>query len=124
MCCARIVDHDTTLRNFFGDGAVALTGTPAKPAAERVAVGSRAPDFALPDSTGRTVRLSDLLGHGPIVLYFYPKDNTRGCTAEACAFRDSYEVFRAAGAKWSASVRTAGRRTRRLPNGTRCRLSC
>ncbi len=50
--------------------------------------GSRAPDCALPDQTGRTVRLSDLLGKGPIVLYFYPKDNYKGCTAQACAFRD------------------------------------
>lgn len=61
--------------------------------------GTRAPDFALPDQTGRTVRLSDLLGKGPIVLYFYPKDNTQGCTAEACAFRDSYLVFKEAGAE-------------------------
>lgn len=61
--------------------------------------GTHAPDFALLDQTGRTVRLSDLLGHGPIVLYFYPKDNTQGCTAEACAFRDHYLVFKEAGAE-------------------------
>lgn len=67
-------------------------------AAGKLEPGSRAPDFALPDQKGRTVRLRDLLGKGPIVLYFYPKDNTKGCTAEACAFRDSYAVFQEAGA--------------------------
>jgi thioredoxin-dependent peroxiredoxin len=74
----------------------------------RLEPGSRAPDFALPDAAGNTVRLGDLLGKGPIVLYFYPKDNTKGCTAEACAFRDSYEVFRAAGAE-VVGVSTDGR---------------
>lgn len=55
--------------------------------------GSRAPDFSLPDASGNTVRLSNLLGKGPIALYFYPKDNSKGCTVEACAFRNSYEVL-------------------------------
>lgn len=68
-------------------------------AAGKLEPGTRAPDFALPDQTGRTVRLSDLLGQGPIVLYFYPKDNTKGCTAEACAFRDHYHAFKEAGAE-------------------------
>lgn len=65
----------------------------------RVEAGSPAPDFSLPDASGKQVRLGDLLQRGPVVLYFYPKDNTKGCTAEACAFRDSYEVFRDAGAE-------------------------
>lgn len=64
-----------------------------------VAVGDRAPDFTLPDQNGKPVRLSDLLGKRAVVLYFYPKDETRGCTAEACGFRDSYEVFSEAGAE-------------------------
>jgi thioredoxin-dependent peroxiredoxin len=64
-----------------------------------VVVGDRAPDFALPNANGETVRLSDFLGKRSVVLYFYPKDETRGCTAEACAFRDSYEVFKEAGAE-------------------------
>ncbi len=68
-------------------------------APQRVEVGSLAPDFSLPDASGNQVRLSDVLQRGPVVLYFYPKDNTKGCTAEACAFRDSYEVFREAGAE-------------------------
>lgn len=69
--------------------------TPSRP----VAVGDRAPDFTLPDQTGAPVRLSDLLGERAVVLYFYPKDETGGCTAEACSFRDSYEVFKDAGAE-------------------------
>ena len=49
--------------------------------------GKRAPDFELQSDSGETVRLSDLRGK-PVVLYFYPKDDTPGCTAEACSFRD------------------------------------
>jgi peroxiredoxin Q/BCP len=67
--------------------------------ARGVQVGDKAPDFALPSQSGEQVRLSDRLGHRVVVLYFYPKDNTRGCTAEACAFRDSHEVFTDAGAE-------------------------
>lgn len=62
-------------------------------------VGDRAPDFTLRTQAGVPYHLADHLGERAIVLYFYPKDNTRGCTAEACAFRDSYEVFRDAGAE-------------------------
>ena len=65
----------------------------------RVAVGDHAPDFTLPDQTGKPIRLSDLLREHAVVLYFYPKDETQGCTAEACSFRDSYEVFKEAGAE-------------------------
>jgi peroxiredoxin Q/BCP len=64
-----------------------------------VKVGDLAPEFSLPDQTGKTVKLKDLIHHKPLVLYFYPKDDTPGCTAEACAFRDSYEVFQKAGAE-------------------------
>lgn len=66
---------------------------------KRVGIGDRAPDFALPNASGETVRLSDFLGQRNVVLYFYPKDETRGCTAEACAFRDSYQDFQDAGAE-------------------------
>lgn len=61
--------------------------------------GDKAPDFTLPDQAGKQVTLSGLLGEKVVVLYFYPKDHTRGCTAEACSFRDSYESFIAAGAE-------------------------
>ena len=57
--------------------------------------GTRAPDFTLPDGEGGQVSLHDFLGRR-VVLYFYPKDDTPGCTREACAFRDAYEGFRAA----------------------------
>lgn len=67
--------------------------------ARGVQVGDKAPDFALPSQSGDQVRLSDRLGERVVVLYFYPKDNTKGCTAEACAFRDSHEVFAEAGAE-------------------------
>lgn len=60
-------------------------------------VGDRAPDFALPDETGKTVALRTLRGK-KVVLYFYPKDLTSGCTVEACEFRDSLGSFRKAGA--------------------------
>ncbi len=65
----------------------------------KVKVGDKAPDFALPDAKGQQVRLSDFAGKKNVVVYFYPKDNTAGCTSEACAFRDSYEVFKDAGAE-------------------------
>ena len=65
-----------------------------------VKVGDRAPDFTLPtQKTGESFHLYDVLGKSAIVLYFYPKDDTPGCTAEACSFRDSYEAFQEAGAE-------------------------
>jgi peroxiredoxin Q/BCP len=65
----------------------------------RVSVGDTAPDFSLSAADGRKVSLADYRGKQAVVLYFYPKDNTPGCTTEACAFRDSYEVFKDAGAE-------------------------
>ena len=64
-----------------------------------VQVGDKAPDFTLTSQSGEPIRLHDRLGERVVVLYFYPKDETRGCTAEACAFRDSHEVFADAGAE-------------------------
>lgn len=64
-----------------------------------VRVGDSAPDFTLPDQTGTPVRLGDVIGRNTVVLYFYPKDQTPGCTVEARAFRDSYDEFAAAGAE-------------------------
>ena len=66
--------------------------------ARGIQVGDRAPDFTLPTQSDGMFHLEDHLGERVIVLYFYPKDNSVGCTAEACAFRDSYEVFTEAGA--------------------------
>jgi len=67
--------------------------------ARGIEAGDKAPDFTLPSQSGEQVRLRDRIGQRVVVLYFYPKDNTRGCTAEACAFRDSHEVFAEAGAE-------------------------
>jgi peroxiredoxin Q/BCP len=64
-----------------------------------VKAGDSAPNFALPDQSGQMISLKDIVGKKIIVLYFYPKDFSMGCTAEACAFRDSYEVFKDAGAE-------------------------
>lgn len=59
--------------------------------------GSKAPPFRLESDTGGKVALKDFTGQ-PVVLYFYPKDDTSGCTAEACGFRDAWDEVRAAGA--------------------------
>jgi len=62
-----------------------------------VEAGQPAPDFTLADQSGREVTLSRLRG-SPVVLYFYPKDDTPGCTKEACAFRDAFADYEARGA--------------------------
>jgi len=61
--------------------------------------GSPAPGFRLQTSTGEYVSLEDFHGKKNLVVYFYPKDFTKGCTAEACEFRDSYEAFKILGAE-------------------------
>ena len=65
---------------------------------EAVTAGDPAPDFSLPDQQGRTIRLKQLRGQ-PVVLYFYPKDDTPGCTREACGLRDSYAKVTKTGAQ-------------------------
>jgi peroxiredoxin Q/BCP len=57
-------------------------------------VGDQAPDFSLPNQNGETITLSSFRGNKTVVLYFYPKDDTPGCTVESCSFRDSYEDFK------------------------------
>src|SRR6266566_10108360 len=61
--------------------------------------GKKAPAFQLADANGKTVALKDLLGANHLVLYFYPKDMTPGCTIEACSFRDNNDRVTALGAQ-------------------------
>lgn len=63
-----------------------------------IGVGATAPDFTKTTQNGDTITLSQFRGNKTVVLYFYPKDETAGCTAEACTFRDSFEDFVEAGA--------------------------
>ncbi|MGB5172404.1 MAG: peroxiredoxin [Eudoraea sp.] len=62
-------------------------------------VGQAIPEFSLPDQQGRLFNSEDLKGKKSFVLFFYPKDNTPGCTAEVCSFRDNYEAFTELGAE-------------------------
>ncbi len=64
-----------------------------------VKVGDKAPDFTLPAHEGGTISLASVLGSRAVVLFFYPKDDSPGCTVEACSFRDNYDAFTAAGAE-------------------------
>ncbi len=64
-----------------------------------IQVGDKAPSFRLPDSTGNLVGLEDFFNKTNLVVYFYIKDFTGGCTREACSFRDSYEAFKDHGAE-------------------------
>lgn len=65
----------------------------------KVNVGDTAPDFTLTSQKGESVTLSQFRAKKNVVLYFYPKDESRGCTREACTFRDSYELFTDLGAE-------------------------
>lgn len=60
----------------------------------KINIGDVAPDFELPCQNGKSIRLSDYRGRANVVLYFYPKDNTRGCIVESTSFRDEYEKFK------------------------------
>lgn len=86
-----------------GGGAPPAPPTPATSSAAAPAPasglqeGSEAPDFELPADDGMRVRLSSFRGQRPVVLYFYPKDETPGCTRQACAYRDASDSFAARG---------------------------
>ena len=85
-----------------------------------LAVGDKAPDFTLPSDEEKNITLSKLRGQ-QVVLYFYPKDNTPGCTKEACDFRDSFAAFKKEGAllfgisKDSAKAHTKFKEKYKLP---------
>ena len=65
----------------------------------KVKVGDKAPDFTLLSQTGENITLSQFFGQKNIVLYFYPKDKSKGCTRQACEFRDKYEIYTDLGAE-------------------------
>lgn len=93
--------EDQTLTAAPNQPVLNLSWHPARAAARltrSLQVGDLAPDFALPTTTGTTFQLSEHRGH-PVVLYFYPKDGSSGCTKEACSFRDQYQDFRDLGAE-------------------------
>jgi peroxiredoxin Q/BCP len=68
-----------------------------KAAVEYPKIGSAAPGFALPATGGQTIKLADFRGKSIVVLFFYPKDMTSGCTKEACGFRDAHAELKKAG---------------------------
>lgn len=70
----------------------------AKAPVLKLKVGDPAPEFAAPTQTGEVLSLAQFKGRQPVVLYFYPKDDTPGCTREACAFRDAWAALQQAGA--------------------------
>jgi peroxiredoxin Q/BCP len=59
-----------------------------------IQIGDNCPDFQLPDASGKMINMTNFIGKKKMVIYFYPKDDTPGCTKEACSFRDSYEDFK------------------------------
>jgi len=65
----------------------------------KLTTGDPLPSFCLPDKDGKLFNSDDFKGRKAMVIYFYPKDETAGCTAEACSFRDSYQDFKDAGAE-------------------------
>jgi peroxiredoxin len=93
---------DQSLRIAPGQALLTVTMRPAAisrtSAPQALRTGDLAPDFELPTTAGTAFRLSEHRGH-PVVLYFYPKDGSVGCTKEACSFRDQYEDFTSLGAE-------------------------
>jgi len=75
------------------------TGPQKSKIMHKTETGSKAPLFSLPDQDGKIVNLTDFIGKTNLVVFFYPKDESYGCTKEACSFRDNYEVFKEAGAE-------------------------
>lgn len=87
------VSEKATEKNKKADGDSAMKK------AEGIQVNDKAPDVSLPDQDGKHISLSDYHGKKVVVLYFYPKDDTPVCTAEACSFRDSFDSFKDLGAE-------------------------
>jgi peroxiredoxin Q/BCP len=89
-------------RDAIAESAAAtwkLCGADASGKAMTLAVGDKAPNFTLTQASGEAFTLAEALGRRSVVLFFYPKDDTPGCTVEACTFRDQYDAFAEAGAE-------------------------
>ncbi len=98
---AKVIPKKATTKKSTPSVAKKNTATSSKgkmvTATDGLQVGSRAPAFSLPNENGQVVKLSELKGK-KVVLFFYPKDNTSGCTKEACSFRDGLKAIRKKGA--------------------------
>jgi len=84
-----------SIRRAILSGILAVAGVAQ---AADLVEGAKAPYFEAQDQNGKTVRLTDFAGKANVVLYFYPKDDTPGCTAQACSLRDGFGAIQAAGA--------------------------
>jgi Peroxiredoxin len=82
---------------FYFDFSGFTQTKPSDASQTRIGVGSKVPSFSLKDQYGNTFSIDSVIGKQNLLIYFYPKDNSPGCTREACAFRDEFEVFRKAG---------------------------
>jgi thioredoxin-dependent peroxiredoxin len=82
------------MKPFIALSSVLLLAASTTFGADMPKVGDKAPDFSAPASDGTTAHLSDYVGKGTLILYFYPKDDTKGCTAEACGIRDTMSEFK------------------------------
>jgi len=80
-------------------GMLGPVDAPLTPRKKLLSVGERAPEFTLADQDGADVSTTELREQGCVVVYFYPKDDTPGCTAQACSFRDHFADFQEAGAR-------------------------
>ena len=89
-----------------------------------IANGMPAPDFELPDQHGRLVRLRQYRGKNAVVVYFYPKDDTTGCTIEACRFRDDFKSSARPAPRSSESVPIRRSRTGSSFRNTTCLSHC
>jgi peroxiredoxin Q/BCP len=88
----------TITRLVLAAGILSAPLIQAESTMQKVEVGSKVPLFSLPDQTGQPFDISKVLGKKKLVIYFYPKDDSPGCTKEACYFRDQFEVFTEANA--------------------------
>jgi peroxiredoxin Q/BCP len=82
------------MKSLIPFSGILLLAASAAFSADMPKVGDMAPDFSVAASDGTTAHLKDYVGKGNIILYFYPKDDTKGCTAEACGIRDTMDEFR------------------------------